>query len=404
MTKAMRWGFSALLSIGCVGLGTVVGCSEDDPVTPVDNDTGTPDLDTGTLDTGMPDPDTGTPMEGGMDADAADAPPFVADRAVTVVFASPDMPRRFLCAGAFAGDPAAATSSPAQTLGPPAGDPTMAGMGLPFGTIARIPLTKAAIDVLDTPLSIVLYLVDTSTKDCTMSWADVRATPARWFAVKGTKAMPADTTKSIAAGEHALIRIHGCEMPAAATTGECGTAAAPANFKIDMVKLDTSKPTMHSGTMGPKVGLQFVHMSPFAGNAAPPVPPFQLVDIYIQPMTKADADAGAEAGASMPAGTPIKIATNVKYGDVAPASVGVQLAGDPYSAVMLITQTGVAPCTPGTTACTTIGLPLGTAATRYKMLGIGGYDDGTNQFVGLVGSPLKPASIGMPLGTVFLKP
>jgi hypothetical protein len=411
MTKAMRWGFSAVFAMGCVGLGTVAGCSEDEDVAPpVDTDTGTP-ADTGTADTGTP-TDTGTPPtdSGGGDT-PTDAPPFAADRAATVVFASPDLGRKFLCAGAFAGDPAAATSAPARVLGPPAGDPTMAGMGLPFGTIAHIPLTKEAQDVLDTPLSIVLYLLDNNTKDCTMSWADVRGTPSKWFAIKGTKAAGADATNSVKPGEHALIRIHGCAMPAAATTGECGTAATPANLKIDMVKLDTATPAMFSGTMGPKVGMQFVHMSPFAGSATPPRPPFQAVDIYIQPMTKAVAgsDAGADdsgdtgAVPSSPAGTPIKIATNVKYGDIAPSSVGVQLAGDPASSLMLITPTGVMPCTPGSTGCLTIPLPVGGAAAKYNMLGLGGFNDGTNQFVGLVGSPLNAASIGLPVGKVFKK-
>ncbi len=426
MTKAMRWGLSALISVGCVGLGTVVGCSEDEDNPPVDTDTGVPPTDTGTpVDTGTPDPDTGTPPPGDSGGDTSDAPPFMANRAATVLFSSPDLGGKYLCAGAFSGDPAMAGSKPAQTLGPPAGvpDPTaptdpMKFKPLPYGAVVHVPLSKTAQDVMDTPLSIVLYLVDGVAKDCTAAWEDVRATPARWFSVKGTKAAGANATNSVAAGDHALIRVHGCVNPAMGLTGECGPATAPAPLKIDMIKLDTAKPaTFAGGTTGPKVGLQFVHVSPFAGNAAPPVPSFQNIDVWFQPMTGASAgDAGTDGGdggttPSMPASTPVKIATAVKFGDKAATSVGVQIAGDPNAAVILLTPTGVAPCTPGSAGCATVGLPIGRSAAGYKMLGIGGFDDGTNQFIGLAGSPVPKdltmptttTTISMPVGKVLTK-
>lgn len=426
MTKAIRWGLSALMTVGCIGLGSVAGCSDDEPVAVTDPDTGTPPTDTGS-DTGTPLMDTGTAAETSTDTGSGDGeagPPVPANRAVTVVFASPDLGGKYICAGAFAGDIKAATSSPAQTLGPPAGIPDPAAptdptkfKPLPYGAVVPVPLSKAAQDVLDTPLSVVLYLVDGITKDCKAAWPDVRAKENLWFAIKGTAAAGADATNSVKADEHALIRIHGCLNAATTGTTECGTVAAPAMLKIDMKKLDTAKPATYAGTTGPKVGLQFVHMSPFSGSAAPPAPPFQNIDVWFQPMTAAVAgsDAGTdadEAGSpSMPAAMPVKIATAVKYMDIAPTSVGVQIAGDPNSALLFLTPTGVAPCTPGSTGCLTVPLPVGGAAARYKMLGVGGFDDGTNQFVGLAGSPIPKdltmpkttTTIGLPVGKVRLK-
>lgn len=420
MTKAIRWGLSALMTAGAIGLGSVAGCSDDEPdPVPVDPDTGSV-TETGTIDTGIL--DTGTATETSTDSgDSGDTGIiFKADRAVSIVFASPDLTGKYLCAGAFApGDLKAATSSPAQTLGPPGGVPDPAAptdptkfTPIPYGAVTPVALTKAAQDVLDTPLSIVLYLVDGKDKDCKAAWPDVRAKDSQWFAIKGSTAAGADATNSVKKGESALIRIAGC-MGGATATGECGSAALPAPFKIDMIKLDTTTPaTYGGGTSGPKVGLQFVHMSPFAGNAAPPVPPFQAIDVYFQGMSAPSkgGDAGPDADAdpdatvpSMPVGTPVKIATAVKFGDKAPSSVGVQVAGDPTSAIVLLTPTGVPPCTPGSTGCATIPIPVGRFAAFYGSLPYGGgFKDGTNQFVGLVGSPLKmsPAagSILMPFG------
>jgi hypothetical protein len=410
MTKAMRWGFSALMTVGCMGLGSVVGCSEDeDPVTS-DPDTGTVSLDTGMppTDTGSP-MDTGTPSEtsteGGMDADAGK---FQANRGITVVFGAPDFGNKYICVGGFAGDPAAAMA-PAEALGPPAGIPDstaptdpMKFKPFPYGAVVPFPLSKLAQDFLDTPLTAVLYLVDTNTKDCKAAWADVKGDATRWVAVPG---------KTIKSGEQYLVRIHGCKDPTTTGTafpGSCGSATAPAPLKLDYKKLDNATPATFTGTMGPKVGVQFVHMSPFPGVTGA-VPSFQDVDVYLQPMAApAAGDAGADGGEggtdgggmATPAGTPIKIASGLKYGDVAPSAVGVQLAGDPTEAFMVITPKDVAPCSPGAT-CTSVWLPLKAFLAAYKPTG-GGFTDGTNQFFGLTGSPVPNAammrSILIPIG------
>lgn len=403
MTKAMRWGVTALMIVGGVGLGTVAGCSDDED-TPPTTDTGTVDTgvpaDTTPADTGMPDPDTGTPpTDGGGDADAA--PPFVPDRAITVSFASPDLGGKFICVGGFAGPDPTTSAEPVQALGPPAGipdataptDPTKF-KAFPYGAVVPFPLTKLAQDFLDTPLTAALYLVPDTSKDCKKAWADVKADKTLWVAVPG---------KTIAKGDHALIRIHGCKTPATGTTGECGAATGLKPLTVDFKKLDTKTPaTFGGGTTGPKVGIQFVHMSPFPGNAVPPVPSFQNIDVYIQPMAAAAAgDAGTDGGDAAatptPAGTPVKIASGVSYGDVAAASVGIQLAGDPSEAILLITAKDVAPCTPGSAGCATVALPVKAALAAFKGTG-GGFNDGQNQFIGLAGSPV-PKDLTMPATT-----
>lgn len=404
MTKAMRWGLSALMTIGCVGLGSVVGCSDDDPEpVPTETDTGTPPQDTGTTaetdpDTGTPTGDTGTMGDGG--GDTGDATVFSANRGVTIVFGSPDFSDKYLCLGAFAGDPAMA-AMPAEGLGPigipdASMDPTKQ-KPFPYGAVIPLPLSKRAQDLLDTPLTAVLYPVDGLTKDCKAAWADVKGDTKRWLAIPG---------KTIQKDDHVVIRIHGCVGAPAhkISPGECGDAMNPAPLKIDYKKLDTKTPGMFPMGTGPKVGLQFVHMSPFRGITGA-VPSFQDVDVYFLPrMAMAAGDAGTDGGDAgttlVPAGAPLKIASAVKYGDVAPNAVGVVAAGIPDESLLLITPKDVSPtsCTPGAPTCPIIPVPLKAFLAGYKATG-GGLIDGTNQMVGLTGSPVPTTDATLPMGT-----
>ncbi|MBK7395059.1 MAG: hypothetical protein IPJ34_01835 [Myxococcales bacterium] len=97
MTKSLRWGVGSLMALaGLVAVTSFVGCSDDEPGPgPVDTDTGTPD--TGT-DTGT---DSGAPIDTGSDAAETETTIFVADRAVTLLHASPDLGAKLFCLGRF---------------------------------------------------------------------------------------------------------------------------------------------------------------------------------------------------------------------------------------------------------------------------------------------------------------
>jgi hypothetical protein len=408
MTKAMRWGASALLILGSVGLASFVGCSSDDEPAPQNNnDTGGEDetsIDTGTPDTNTGDTatDSGT---GDSSSETGETGPKPGDRNVTLFFGSPDLGGMYACFGAFTGDPAAA-DKPLQALGPIGIPPSATSepkdyAAIPYGAVIPLPIDSTASTALKS-LTTVIYLTATN---------PAAATPAKtcadvWKDVKGdTKMWQKFAAGAVGAGEHALVSVVGCK--GTSTSGECG-AGNNLEFKVD--KLDTTKPTAFAGaTTGPKVGIQFLNYSRFPGVTGA-VPPFQHVDAYLLFRAAASGgDAGADggddgstgdAGSPTPVAAPLKIASDVSYGDKAMTSVGVQAGPNPEETVLLLTPKDVAPCTPGTVTdagpCTTVAIPLKTFLTSLAKAG-GGFVDGQNQFMVLAGGPVPPPPGATPL-------
>lgn len=422
MTKALRWGFSALLTVSCVGLGSVVGCSGDDDGPGVtDPDTGT--TDTGTAPDTFTDPDTGmmgetsTDTGGGGDADAM---VFKADRAVTILFAAPDMPARHLCLAAFAPMADVATVDKPVSAQPKAGaygvpDPTAPGdytktlSGFPYGTVAPVPIDESALVALKT-LKAVIYLLDENPaktgKTCADMWTTVKGDPKRW------QAFTPDTVK---AGEHAILELRGCVAAPADTTGSCGTAGN--NFEFAVEKVSMAKPATGD------LGVQFLHLSQFPGNpaAVPPVPGWQSVDVYLAiGSSGSGGDAGVDAasdsaGDGAPDGTTdggttaptlIKIAENVKYKDAPTALQGLTLpAGADVKLSYLVIGTRVGGAAslaclsagPPSATCPNWTLPLAaffSPTKGYQLVG-GGLVAKTNQVIALIGSPV-PKTAGDP--------
>ncbi|MBI2391052.1 MAG: hypothetical protein HYV09_15780 [Deltaproteobacteria bacterium] len=406
MTKAMRWGVSSLMIIGGISLGAFAGCSDDEEPgpAPTDQDTGVPD--TGIVDTGVP--DTGaTPTDTGTDTpDTPDTGPKPADRAVTLAFAAPDMPGRFVCIGAFASTADVTTSDPASAL------PSTGALGIPdpsapedatkttafnYGAVVPVPLNDTAIAALKV-FKVVLYLLDenpaklATPSDCAKEWKNVRSDTKRWRAVDpGT----------VAAGDSALVSFIGCQG-APDATGTCGTAGN--NFEIRIDKLATAKPATGN------IGFQFLHLSQFPGSTASGAPSWQGVDIYLMPMKKpattdggvtdAVADVLGETGA--PALTFEKIADNVKYKDITTSVTGVTLPADvdPEGSYLVVAPRVVSGASvkcsnadgrPSTT-CPNYTLPLRpflNPTAGYPRVG-GGFFTNTNQVIALVGSGVPP--------------
>jgi hypothetical protein len=413
MTKATRWGVTALMVIGGLSLGAFAGCSDDDtPQQQTEEDTGTPDT---------AKPDTQTPMDTQV-TDTADAPEFVADRAATLVFGSPDLGSKFVCFGAFLEDPAAA-AAPLQTL-PPTGavgvpDPTAADdftktTALPYGAVVPIPMSELAVAALNT-FNFVVYLVDAnpaaSSKTCKEVWADIKADTWRW------KSFPKETIK---AGDHGIISFEGCKTPGA----PCGAGA----FNIKLHKASfTAKPT----ESGANLGVQFLHLSQFDGfdvaleAGTVRVPGFQSSDIYLVPgVAPSTSDAGADAAdadetgdaevdAAAPAPTFIKIAENVKYGDELTALKGITLpAGTKNDLSRLVIATRIPtdggsvsyPCANPIEAGKAGSAPSGTCPNwtfylkpffdggKYPALGGGLEYPNTNQLFIIAGNPVPADS------------
>lgn len=396
MTKSMRWGVSALMIVGGVALGAFAGCSSDDTGNnpPPSDDSGTADsggTDTETPDTQMTDSGSG---ETATDT-GGETGPFVQDRYVTLLFAAPDMPGRFVCLGAFG-----PTTDPATAMAPTLAEPTAGAFGIPssaaptdmtkttafpYGSVVPVPLSATEEAGLGS-FKVVLYLLDAnpaaSGSTCSKEWATVKSDPKRWVAVA-----PGTVKK----GESWLVTMAGCVGPADAT-GRCG--AAGNDFEFLLTKLDTAKPTFGSGS-GPKVGLQFFNLSQFPGSPTAMIPGFQNVDVYIQPMNAASSgDAGTDAGdggSGGTAGDKISIATNVKYKDIVSPATPVVLPGDPTSALLVILPHGATYCFNSTPqpslTCAAWTIPLKKALAVYSAVG-GGFVDGTNQFLALMGSPI----------------
>jgi hypothetical protein len=405
MTKAMRWGVSSLMIVGSVALGAFAGCSDDEENPPVtETDSGTPDTgspDTGSKDTGTTPTDTGTP----------DAPEFVADRRVSLLFAAPDMGPKFVCLGAFAptGDPTTA-DAPAQAL-PGTGalgipDPadttgmdTTKTTGFPYGAVVPVPLTAEAIAALKV-FKVAIYLLDENpakmspASTCSAQWKNVRSDPKKYKIFD---------PKAIDTGEHGLISMTGCLNAPTDTTFACPTTA---NFSIKLDKLDTKKPTT-AGTMG----VQFYNLSNFNPPTAAAIPGFQNVDVYLA--TTASASSGGDAGSdaasdaasdsatdapaadAAPAGpTMVKIATGVSYGNLAATASGITLPSGATGAnsYLVVLPTGASPCMSAgqpSLTCPAWTLPLAPFFAAYSKAPIyGGFYPGFNELVALVGSPI----------------
>ncbi|MGZ3422094.1 MAG: hypothetical protein ACXVEF_37015 [Polyangiales bacterium] len=400
MTKAMRWGVSALLILGGVGFGSFVGCSSDDNPAPAETDTGTGEDTAVTTDTSTPE-DTGTMEETAADTGPTDTGgetgPKPADRSVSLLFGSPDLGSKFACFGAFTADPA--TNDPFQALGP-IGIPTTADKdptkfaAIPYGAVIPLPLDATAAAALN-GLTTVIYLTDTNpltaspATTCAKIWKDVRGDAKAW------KSFPAMTIKK---GEQALVAITGCK--GTSTTGECG-AGTNLDFRID--KLSTTPAATFAGaTTGPKTSIQFVHYSQYAGLPVTGTPPtYQGIDVYIQLFKSMGVtlDAGtddsgdattADGGTTLvPNGAPVKIADNVKYGDLGTVT-GVQAGDLPNESYLVILPHGATYCMVGAT-CPATPIPLKKFLASYAAVG-GGFIDGQNQFFALTGGPIPTAT------------
>lgn len=410
MTKAMRWGVSSLMIVGSIALGAFAGCSDDEENPPVtETDSGTPD--TGT-DTGGG-TDSGTDTGSVTDTGTPETPEFVADRRVSLLFAAPDMGPKFVCLGAFAptGDPTTA-DAPAQALpgtgalgvpdpADPTGMDTTKTTGFPYGAVVPVPLTAEAIAALKV-FKVAIYLLDENpakmspASSCSAQWKNVRS---------DSKKYKIFDPKAIDTGEHGLISMTGC---LAAPTDATGACPATANFAIKLDKLSLPKPA--TGAMG----VQFYNLSNFAPPS--PTPGFQNVDVYVATTASASTggDAGSDAasdaadGAATDAGpsgpTMVKVASNVKFGDLAATATGITLPsganGD--NSYLVILPKDSAPCMSagaplsGGGTCAAWTLPLKNFFAAYSKAPInGGFYPGTNQLVALVGSPVpKDADAG----------
>ncbi len=423
MTKSMRWSVGSMLVLGGLAALSFVGCSDDAASNPpVDTDTGV--ADTGSTDTGTP-PDTATPDVTTDVGDTSDAPPFVADRAVTLIHASPDFGSKFICLGAFLTDPA--TSDPAQSIGP-IGVPTEATkdpkkfVAIPYGAVIPVPLSATAVAALGA-FNAVMWAVDTNPLtatppvECKDTWKAARADTNNWVKVdKGT----------VNKGESWIVAMKGCKNASTATTSECGASGAAASFKWGTHKLDVATPSAFGGgTTGPKTGIQVVHFSKFEGVSGA-IPSFQNIEVYIQAMAaptgggdagtdgatdalevSVDAATDAAPPTAVPVGLPFLVAgdkagaAGVKYDDIVAKAVGLQLAGDPNEALLVVAVHGTTPCLGGpSVACpTAVTVPLKKFLDAYKLVG-GGFNDGQNQFIALFGSPV-PKTSGDPTTATF---
>ena len=395
MTKTMRWGVGTISIVGLVGFGSFIGCSSDNggdqlPVT--DTDSGvTPLVDSAPGDST---PNTDTPP-GDSPADTAEAPPPAPDRKVTFVFASPDSKPQYMCLGAFGGDPMT-SDKPTKALGPfgipDPSDPTKLVSGFPYRAVVPYPVTDKLAQAALSSLTVAIYFSDTdptaggSPAPCVAAWATAKTDPKNFFIIPKDGASPPKGV--VAPGTSWALTLSGCRNDATDATDTCPKVA---NFAFDWQQLDTADPSSYTGGgTGAKAGLQFHHLSN--------VPAFNDVDVYIQPMSAATSDAGADAdgGTATPASEPILIAgtppgaSGVKFGDMVAKAVGVAPKGDPDSAVLLLVKHGDRPG-----GLTTIPLPLDRFLAAYKAV-LGPTVGWTgNQTLILAGSP-NPSSSGKP--------
>lgn len=397
MTKSLRWGVGSLVALaGLVAVTSFVGCGDDDPGNPpVETDTGT---DTGTAtetgtDSGST--DTGTPG----DADAGDTfvPP---DRAVTILHAAPDYGSKFFCLGAFTADPAT-QDKPVQALGP-IGKPDTAAptdptkfTAIAYGSVVPLPLTPTAVAALKA-FTVAIWTVDknplteATPRKCEDTWKDAKANTDNWLKVD---------KNAVDAGQSGLVAIKGCLAASTADTPGCGPAGAAKSLKWELHKLDTVKPTAFAGGgTGAKTGIQFLHFSKFGS-----IDTTAGMDFYLQgwgPVSAGDAgtDAGdaatdaADGGTTIgPAGDPVLVAAGAKYGDIAPKSVGVQLAGDlTLSRLHFFPKdTPLANVKAAIAGGASAGVPLKDFLAGYAVVG-GGFINGQNQFVAAFGAPPIP--------------
>lgn len=330
---------------------------------------------------------TGATCAGGSCVSPA---PLPGDRALTLLFAAPDLPPRFVCFGAFpstavpaAVDAPAAAMPSAGAIGVPAPtdptDPTKT-TGLPYGAIVPVPVSETMIAALKV-FQVVVYLLDenpaSSGSTCAAQWKNVKGDVRRW------RAFPPNT---VAKGDHALLSMIGCLGPPE-LTGTCGMTGNNFEFRLD--KLTQTKPTD-----GGNIGVQFLHLSQWPGGGG--APSWQNVDIYLAPMPKpTDGDAG------VPPTTFIKIAEKVMYRDITPLR-GVPLPPDAnadHSFLIVAPRVYDGTSRPCTTpdgrpaaSCPNYTLPLRPfigATAPYPKVG-GGFFANTNQVIAIVGSAVVP--------------
>lgn len=411
MNNSMRWGLMGLTATGLLMVGAAFGgCSSSDDPTPA-ADTGTPDTavtetapDTAVTETT---PDAADATDGEVDAPVAAAP-----RKITIVHASPDAGKQLFCFGAGAGG----SLAKALLIGAPnAADPTNLAKyeGFPYGTVLPLTFPNALVasDLIAGLEKLTIYVWPIGATNPIAGTADAGAADAEtacnnaWTGVKGdpTKFIEVPA-KTVLGGTSIVLYATGCATPGSKL--ECG-GAAPQAMKLGYHKLDLTSPfatggdagtdASETGTGGKQVAVHYLHASAFPGVAGA-VPSFQGVDVYLLPMTAAVAgDGGADTGtASSPAGAPVKVATNIKYGDWVDPSAAFTLpaAADENSTLMILMPTGVTFCAPGSSAtCAAVPIPASYFLPTYKAAAAGGglptpgFVDGTDQLFVLAGSP-----------------
>jgi len=409
MTKAMRWGVSALLILGGVGVGSFMGCSSDDDPAPIDTgDTGTDDTgaaDTAMADTGTPPTDSGSSSETATDTGGGETVAPKADRAATLLMAAPDLAPQYVCLAAFSATPdEVATKDPVDALLIGIPDPTDAMneakySPIPYGAVLPLPLNGKAIAALKA-LTVVVYVTTTkpmASADCKTGWTTAKTDAKRW------KAFPKN---AIDAGDHALLAVTGCSgAGGTATTTACG---AGSNLEITLKKTDTTKATTFAGEpTGPKVGIDFVNLSRYAGAGATAPPSWQGIDAYLvfskstaitldggtdDSGDATTADGGTATGPDV--ANAVKIATNKSYGDIV-SVVGVQAGDIPAGTYLVVVPTGTTlatavPCSTAVSATCAAYIPFKPFLDKLAAAGAG-LIDGQNQFVALAGGPVPTA-------------
>jgi hypothetical protein len=412
MKNSIRWGLTGLTAMGLLVAGAAfVGCSSSSEGTTPTDDTGV--ADTATTDSTADSTADSTPADSATDsktdsvADAADGETAVVaqPRKMTIVHAAPDAGKQLFCFGAGA----AGSLAKALFLGvPDASAPTdeTKYTGFNYGTVLPLTFPNALVssDLIAGLEKLTIYVwpigstnptsatVDGPTA-CTNSWATVKGDATKFIEV------PKNT---VLGGTSTVLYATGCLAPGSKL--ECG-GATPQALKLGYKVLNLTSPfpggggdagtdggeTGETGTTGKNVAVHFLHASAFPGVTGAAIS-FQGVDVYLLPMT-----AGVDGGTGTPAGTPTKIATNVKYGDWVDPSVAFTLpaGADENSTLLVFQKTGDAFCVKSAAAptCASIPVPASYFLPAYKAGAAAGgaptpgFVDGTDQLFLIAGSP-----------------
>jgi hypothetical protein len=314
----------------CLAVLALAGCPNDSSDAVVgDHDAGSP-TDASVED--VTDQDTGV--------DAGDPAEIV--RETTIALAAPDLPPQYFCFLGF--KPAADGSPQGDPVGargpwgvPDASDPNAAAVfgagalglpvklssGFPYGAMVRLGIRRRDAPFFDKLAGELLLLPNVESAVFAGNSVDSTTCIDAWRATRSQN-VPMFVTKpgQIQVGQSWLAAVSGCAQ--ASTDPQC---AGGNNLKTTVAQLDLSGDA--------DVNVQVTNLAPFAG--------YQHVDLYIQPMRAGD------AGASIPDGAPVLVASDVSWTQVGSVA-GVRIA-NPSLALLLVVKHGETPST-------TIAIPI----------------------------------------------